>query len=203
MAKRSAFEQRINAEFRWPRRGDRPFVAAANGLENANVAPNAHTRLVLMTDGYKEAGDLMVRASERDPLLRDKLVFPVIFNYRQFVELSLKYQLATYGPTVGVEPNWNTHYLERLWAPFVDMLQRYGAKDPDEADPIIGEIVAEFAKIDPASYSYRYPVDRDGNAIPIEYTDLHLPSLADVMDAVGNYFTGTDGYLDHLKDAGA
>jgi hypothetical protein len=195
LAKKNAFEDLLNAEFRWPRNGDRPFVVAPDGLDNAVVTVESQQRLVLMMEGYREAGDIMVRASERDRHLRDMLVFPIIFNYRQFLELSLKYQLSTHGHSVGTQPNWQTHDLDTLWISFVDMLGKYGTSDPDEADPILGEIVAEFAKIDPQSYSYRYPVDKRGRPIPVAYADLHLPSLADVMEAVANYFTGTDGYL--------
>lgn len=77
----------------------------------------------------------------------------------------------------------------------------YGSDDPDEADPIVGEVILEFAKIDPGSYSYRYPVDQRGNSIPVAYNDLYLPTLADVMKAVEGYFTGCDGYLDNLRSA--
>jgi len=73
-----------------------------------------------------------------------------------------------------------------------------GAEDPDEADPVVGETILEFAKIDRGSYSYRYPVDRKGNPVPVKYGDLHLPTLADVIKAVDGYFTGCDGYLNGL-----
>jgi hypothetical protein len=143
----------------------------------------------------------MVASATDNRQMRDFLVFPIIFNYRQFLELSLKYQLATYGPAVGIEPNWNTHFLDRLWGEFLEMLERYRSEDPDEADPVVSEIILEFAKIDPASYSYRYPLDRHGNLVPVAYRDLHLPTLADVMEAVAGYFTGCDGYLSSLVDA--
>jgi len=201
MAKRKSFEDILTTEFRWPTAGDRPFVVADDPFDNANIADNEFTRLVLMMKGYKEAADLMVERSANDRPARDTLVFPIIFNYRQFLELSLKYQLATYGPTVGIDPNWETHDLASLWSEFLAMLERYGTEDPDEADPVVGEIILEFAKIDPRSYSYRYPVDRKGNPVPVAYSDLHLPTLADVMKAVDGYFTGCDGYLDQLRAA--
>lgn len=202
MAKRKTFEDILNTEFRWPRQDDKPFVVADDPFDNTNIAENDFTRLVFMMDGYKKAGDLMVEAAADDIRSRNILVFPIIFNYRQFLELSLKYQLATYGPIVSIEPNWNTHDLAKLWALFLEMLERYGTDDPDEVDPVVGEIVLEFAKIDPGSYSYRYPVDRNGHPIPVAYRDLHLPTLADVMTGVAGYFTGCDGYLDNLASAG-
>ncbi|MFB0872679.1 MULTISPECIES: hypothetical protein [unclassified Sphingobium] len=199
--KRFKFEEILESEFRWPTAGDVPFVAAADAMANANIAKDEFTRLVLMTDGYKKAADLMVEHATSNPAERDYLVCPIIFNYRQFIELSLKYVIATYGHTVGIEPIWKSHDLARLWQIFAELLQRYGTSDPDDADPIVSEVVAEFAKIDPGSYSYRYPVDTHGQPIPITYEDLYLPTLADVINGVAGYFSGTDGYLSDLQGA--
>lgn len=201
MAKHKSLEEILQTDFRWPMKGDKPFVVADDPFDNATIAADNFTRLVLMTTGYKEAADLMVEKSSIDRATRDTLVFPIIFNYRQFLELSLKYQLAAFGPAVGIQPNWKTHNLADLWAAFLEMLQRYGTNDPDEADPVVGEIILEFAKIDPGSYSYRYPVDKKGKPIPVAYSELHLPKLADVMNAVDGYFTGCDGYLNDLQSA--
>lgn len=201
MAKRLSFEDILNTEFRWPAQDDKPFIVADDPYDNANIARDEFTRLVLMKDGYKTASDLMVEAAATDRRSRDTLIFPIIFNYRQFLELSLKYQLATFGPAVGIEPNWTSHDLARLWAEFLAMLEQYGTEDPDEVDPVVEGIILEFAKIDPGSYSYRYPVDRQGNPVPVSYSDLHLPTLADVMQGVGGYFAGCDGYLSSLLDA--
>ena len=88
MAKRRSFEEILNSEFRWPRQGDRAFVTSANPSENANIDESGQSRLVLVTDGYKTAGDLMVEAAGQDRLTRDTLVFPIIFNYRHFLEIS-------------------------------------------------------------------------------------------------------------------
>jgi len=201
MSKRHAFEAALTTNFRWPTKGDKPFAEAAEPLDNALIAEDDFTRLVLMTSGYKKAGDLMVAHAMTNSADRDFLVFPILFNYRHFIELSLKYQLATYGPTVDISPIWNTHDLHPLWSSFLDMLERYGTPDPDEADPVVGEIVIEFAKIDPHSYSYRYPVDRKGSPIAVIQTALDLANLASVVEAVENYFTGCDGYLDHICSA--
>jgi hypothetical protein len=201
LAKRKTFEAILNTEFRWPSPGDRPFSVADDPFDNANIADDGFARLNLMTEGYKKAADLMVEASANDRFARDTLVFPVIFNYRHFLELSLKCQLAKFGPDAGIGPNWTSHDLAKLWAEFLAMLDHFGTDDPDEVDPVVEAIVLEFAKIDPGSYSYRYPVDRKGDAVPVAYSDLHLPTLADVMQGVAGYFKGCDGYLSDLVGA--
>ncbi|WP_286831703.1 MULTISPECIES: hypothetical protein [Kordiimonas] len=193
------FERLLESPFKWPSQGDLPFVERETPLDNANVAANWFARLVLMTQGYKKAADISIDYVRENLADRDLLVFSIIFNYRQFLELSLKYFLATYGPQVGVQPNWAKHDLRFLWEEFLKLLDAYGTPDPDEADPVVGEIIAEFAKIDPQSYSFRYPVDKNGSPLPLAYSDLHLETLAEVMEKVSNYFQGCDGYLSNME----
>ncbi len=202
MGKRIKFEEALETEFRWPKDGDDPFLQANDWDKNARVAGDGLDRLLRMTIGYKSAADLMVTASDKCGAERDCLVFPIIFNYRQFIELELKYLIAAYGKIVGIDAIWNTHDLAKLWSKFSKILEMYGNPDPDNADPIVERIIAEFSKADPQSYSYRYPVDRKGEPIPIAYDELDLNWLANVMKAVENYFCGCDGFLDELKNAG-
>jgi len=197
----TTLEEMLNFEFRWPRKGDRAFKVSEDWEKNAQLEDRASSRLVLMTNGYKIGADLMVEQAKNSNHERACLVYPIIFNYRHFIELSLKYLLATFGPTVGVKPNWQSHDLATLWASFREMLAEYGDHDPDETNPVVETIVVEFAKIDPNSYSYRYPVDSKGNAIPVTVAELDLESLKDVMEGVDGYFTGCDGYLDSLRSA--
>lgn len=196
------FEAILSRPFRWPKAGDKLFITSPRWDGNAHIEQYGRSRLVLMMSGYKHGADLMVERSAEHRYDRDTLVFPILFNYRQYIELSLKYLIATYGRTVGVEAIWNSHDLTRLWTTFLEVLDGYGERDSDGSDGIVGEIVAEFAKVDPKSFSYRYPVDIKGQPIELTHDRLDLPSLADVMQAVDGYFNGCDGYLDHLKQAG-
>lgn len=200
MAKRKTFEELLNADFRWPQDGDNPFTVSKDWFQNATLAQNEFTRLSLMMEGYKKAADLMVEQSVASRADRDYLVFPIIFNYRQYIELSLKYLLYAYGASVDVDPNWKTHDLSLLWSEFAILLERYETSDPDNADAVVEYVVAQFSKIDPQSFSYRYPVDTKGKPIPLEHELLNLESLHDVMQGVGSYFTGCDGYLDSLNN---
>lgn len=202
MTEENAFESILASEFRWPKAGDRPFTQSQNWQDNAYIEPHGHGRLVIMMTGYKRAADLMVERAILDSVDRSSLIYPIIFNYRQFIELSLKYLISTYGHTVGVDAIWNTHDLGDLWNALMAILDGYGHQDVDGTDPTVAQIVAEFAKVDPKSSSYRYPVDIKGRPIPITHSELDLAALADVMKALDSYFSGTDGYLDSLQSAG-
>ena len=177
MSKLHVFEDILNSDFRWPMAGDTPFVEAADPMDNALIAEDDFVRLVLMMEGYKKSADIAVAHCTASRADRDFLVYPIIFNYRQFIELSLKYQLATHGRSVGINANWSTHKLESLWDDFEVMLDRYGTPDPDDADPIVASVIAQFAKIDPKSDAYRYPVDQKGNPLPTAFAATHLDNL--------------------------
>ena len=197
-----SFENLLHREFRWPKAGDKPFSVSPNIEHNAHVAKSGFTRLVLMMAGYKTAADTLVEKAKSTLSDRDTLVFPIVFNYRHFIELNLKYLIAMYGPSVGVDANWDTHDIAYLWMTFEKIAAKYGMSDK-EADEVVKLIIADFAKIDPRSFSYRYPVDRDGKIVDLGQEQIDLSQLADVMKAVDGYFTGCDGYMDHLKSAGA
>lgn len=201
MAKRNTFAEIIEAPFRWPTAGDEAFLPAENPMDDALIEKNDFVRLTLMIEGYRQVAELAVAKSAEDRFTRDFLVYPAIFNYRHFIELSLKHLIATYGVHVGVDAIWNSHDLERLWLTFSEVLQRFGTEDPEDADPVVASIVAEFAKLDPRSDAYRYPKDQKGNPLPLTFTRADLENLADVMKAVSGYFTGCDGYLSELAHA--
>ncbi len=202
MAKRKTYQEQLGisedslaASFRWPQPGDRAFQRNEDGRENAPLEQAEHARLVIMSEGYKMGADAMVDEALGDNSKGATLVFPILFNYRHYLELSLKYLIATYGPAVGLEPVWNTHHLIPLWNMLLELMDAYGTSDPDEADQVVGSIVQEFAKLDPNSFANRYPVDTRGNVIELAMEEVDLTALRDVMNGVDGFFSGADGYL--------
>ena len=83
-----------------------------------------------------------------------------------------------------------------------EIFERYGVGETDDGASIVGEFISEFDKLDPGSFHFRYPKDRDGNLIQIDREQFDLQHLADIMLKVEHFFDGCDGYLDNLKYAG-
>jgi hypothetical protein len=150
-----------------------------------------------MTEGYKRAADMLIEHSSGNRIDRGYVVYPVIFCYRHYIELSLKTMLLEYGPTVGILPNWKDHDLKKLWPSFEDVLRRYGVSD--EADGPVRECVLELAKIDPKSFTFRYPVSRKGEPVEVDVELLDLLQLREVMQGIYGYFAGVGGYLHEIK----
>lgn len=199
MAEADPFEQMLVQDFRWPRQDDQLFTESQDWQRNASIARHGHERLVQMMSGYKAAADLLVAHAARSGYDRDTLVFPIVFNYRHFIELSLKYLIAAYGRTVNIEPNWQSHDLAKLWLTFKSLLREYGDDDPERTNEAVERLIADFAKVDPKSFTYRYPVDQAGQLLELGREHLDLQALADVMKGLDGYFSGCDGWLDNIQ----
>lgn len=175
------------------------FGEAPDGLDNALVTRHAWSRLVVMMNGYREAANMLVERATEHRSDGDSLLYPIIFCYRHSLELELKYVLVTYGRHAGEGPDWQNHDLDRLW-PSVRRVIEYFDPDPDPSETAalsaVEECIAEFAKIDAGSFTFRYPVNRNGQPIEVSFDRLNLAQLRDTMEGIHNFFMGLDGYLD-------
>jgi hypothetical protein len=189
------------APSRWPAAGDRLFVAATDADGGATIAKHPFERLVFMTKGYREAANSLVNEALADRVRRYSLIYPIIFCYRQFIELSLKALIGSYGPQVGIPRPGNIHDLKKLLKSYRKMLCEYHINDPLRADINVSKCILEFDRLDASSFTFRYATGNDGQPYPIAVEAINLQRLRDTMEGVGNYFEGTDSYLCDLVSA--
>jgi hypothetical protein len=195
------FTDLLSQDFRWPKIGDKLFARSQPAYE-AFLARHAGERLYHLTAGYKLAADLLVEQTEAEAWRRRKLVYPIVFCYRHFLELTLKGILEEYGSMGNVSPNWSHHKLEDLWRDFRTILRSLDSDHPEEGGTdAVEQCIAEFAKIDPFSETFRYPMSRKGDPFDVGCEAVDLLQLRDTMHAIENYFMGTDGFLGSVKDA--
>lgn len=197
----STFTDLLEKDFRWPKIGDKLFSHDQLAY-GAFLAHHPDERLYHLTEGYKLAADLLVDQAEAEAWRRRKLVYPIVFCYRHFLELTLKAMLEQYGSMGNVTANWSHHRLEDLWRDFRTLLRNLGSDHPEEhGTDAVEQCLAEFAKIDPFSETFRYPSSRKGQPFDIDCEMIDLLQLRDTVQAIENYFMGSDGFLGSLKDA--
>lgn len=192
----------LNPEFTWPEPGDRLFVAPGRRPDEGRLASHAWTRLVLMADGYREAAERLVDAAAADTGLQGTVVYPVIFLYRHFLELELKYVLATYGRHFDEEADWKSHSLMDLWEKVRPIIEMAGSGTDDRgANDAVEACIREMSVADPMSFSFRYPVAKGGRPMVLAFETVDLGNLRKTMRKIANYFGGLDGLLDQLTRA--
>lgn len=133
----------------------------------AFVDPHSHIEVpnwTLYIEGYKNAADCLVdRAAEVHEA--DILVYPIVFLYRQYIELQLKdlLQILYKYHNLSCESPGH-HYLVKLWCECRTLIERIDKSflGMEHYDHIEARI-KEFDLIDKKSDSFRYPLDRKGN----------------------------------------
>lgn len=185
----------------WPKLGDKAFSTAPRPIDNVVFHSNGVGKTWRMTEGYKRAADHLVKLANANWHEREHLVYPILFNYRHFIELSLKSLIDEFGPAVGVPANWKTHDLIVLWQALKRVYELYEAVERNDEDAAVESIIKEFALIDPGSFSFRYPRDTKGNPVSLVQSEVDLAGMANVMEALEVYFSGCEGYLDHLQNS--
>jgi hypothetical protein len=181
-------------ELRWPSASDKAFVEV-HPLRGAWAAKAADERLFRMIKGFHEAGDLLVMESKAEPHRASNLLFPLIFSYRQSLELRLKYLLMAYGLLAGETPEFRSHRLRGLWEKckrtilFFETQLQPGDKEALEA---VEARIIEFDGIDPGSDAFRFAHDPKGRPINLAVSTVDLPNLRKVVASLHNFLECVD-----------
>jgi len=189
----------------WPRKGDILFDDADDWYHNACLNWGYDT-WELYASGYKTAADILVQYVVDTRSERDTLVFPIVFNYRQYLELRCK-EIIRVGRRLSDESAEfpHIHDLGKLWKICRDIIANNEPSASGDDFEAVDEIIAQFCAVDPKSETFRYPTDRQGNrSIPEELHVLNVRHLRDVIDRVASFFDGVSmafsAYLDYKAD---
>jgi len=135
-------------------------------------------------------------------------VYPIVFLYRHSLELYLKniiYKSALILafkniPKIDTKL-YNLHNLKMLSEKATEILQKLFSKDQrlKQLSEKILQISSEFSEIDPNSYSYRYPIDINGNAATKPNQIVNLEAFHNTMRALLSEMEVIDFGLDLEK----
>lgn len=179
---------------------------------DANQWHSIRDQWYLVASSYKNAADLLVDELPDALLLgldRVYIACPVMFLYRHYLELALK-ALMLDSQALGKQVHHNRtarnleaklpgHPLMKSWQLIKELLSELDdevcADDAafTEAKAIYGAIeehINQFGHIDPKSFNFRYPTDRQGTErilAPLPgFQDL--THVKDIVEVVASYF---------------
>jgi hypothetical protein len=188
-------------EIPWPEKGDRLFAAGGDWGNNAclNFMGGDWTMYIL---GYKKAGDVLVEFVKETQSEQDILVYPIVFMYRQYLELRLKWLIQVSYDLLDRELDFpRTHKLDILWNRLRIMLPQIEASVLSEDLEAIDDAISQFCKIDPTSETFRYPTNKEGdNSLSPDVRIINLRQLGDIMQKIASYFDATANMLSVYRD---
>lgn len=192
-------DEEIDFSEYWPRSGDRLFVPGNPGRD-AEIAGQAGERMYRMKVAFKNTADLLVSHTEENVHERSNLVWPIVFCYRQYIELTLKDIIARHGHGVEppIEPIWTMHELGTLWKHCRSIMDAILVEITIDEMPEIRamtSIIIEFERVDAGSYAFRFPTDTKGRQIEIPIDSIDLVHLRGVMEGVFTFLDASESAL--------
>jgi len=180
------------------------FSSDVDGHNNAWVNYRYHGQVIcLYAEGYERAAKILIehvkKGRQRD---NDLLIYPIVFLYRQHLELRLKEIINEGRKLLKKSENGypKHHKLDRLWPTAKGIIRQVWShlSDPKEFD-LIAHVIQQFTQYDPQSMNFRYP-DQDAAHEDIATLDvINIRQFGDVMDKVSYFLDGVSiGISEHL-----
>lgn len=156
--------------------------------------------------GYRRAGRILAEYVDGHGEA-DFLVFPICHAYRHFVELSLKglmlsaLRLLERDLTEKEHRLQNgSHNLQELWSAFKPMNLEVQASTGIEPPPLeqlegIEAYIAQLHAVDKGSFSFRYPLTKDGAVNLAGIDRINVRNFSDCMELLCGYLDGWDSYF--------
>lgn len=197
------------AEFPTPKKEDKLFGSDKAIWKLDAMLDFSFGRDHIYRYGYRRAGRILTEyAAEHGEV--DFLVFPICHAYRHHVELSLKRLMVLAGKLADrdltpaeMKLQNGSHNLQQLWDAFKKINAEAEAATgiaptPPEEMAGIEAYIAQLHAVDAGSFSFRYPLAKDGTANLRGIERINLGRFSDHMEALCRYLGGWDDYYSDL-----
>ncbi|MEO8767579.1 MAG: hypothetical protein ABI363_04460 [Nitrosospira sp.] len=161
--------------------------------------------------GYKDAADILVEHVKTGNRHQDFLVYPIMFMYRQYLELMVKNIIRLAWKLLDEEEDddLGSHDISMYWKKCMEILERVSPGDSTESLNHIGRLIKEFCEHDPSSFAFRYPVSKPHKSTKKRTKTLtgleriNLRNVQEVIDKVSGLLGGAEAQIDYYLDVKA
>jgi len=147
----------------WPKLGEVLFQSSRDE-EQLNACVNSYSAgLNKFAWYYHQGAEALARSVFDGDAILDAVIVPIVFLYRQYLELIIKNIIDTTQQIENEGKGYPKHHnLKELWSEAARLIRKhYGSKAPSELDNV-QPCIDEFSLHDPESFSFRYPTDKKG-----------------------------------------
>jgi hypothetical protein len=202
-------ENLLEEGFALPGREDELFVASGSDWWNtAHINHGSGDRWSVYANGYKDAADIVVDRINETQRHQDFLVYPVMYLYRQYLELMIKNLIRHAWMLLDEQEHdpLDSHDIKRYWTMCCKLLDRVSPDDSTTELRHIGRLIEEFCMHDPSSFAFRYPVSKpdkqSGKRRPnlTALKQVNLRNVQEVMRKIDGLLAGAEAQIDHYLD---
>lgn len=178
-----------------PSPDDRLFTTQEDWWNNACLNW-CHDGWGLYASGYKNAADFLVQRTEETNVGQDSLVYPVLFLYRQYLELEIKDLIRVARKLQSIEGDFPKHHrIDTLWNVCHELLSEISPHDSVDELKEIGRLIGEFAEADSTSMAFRYPEDKEGKPSLPGIRHINLRNVREVIAKIAIILMGASAEL--------
>jgi hypothetical protein len=111
----------------------------------------------LYADGYRRAANILSKSCHTF-YDRNTLAYPMIFLYRQYIELALKELIREANKVVKKKNQLPMiHKLDQLWSICKKIIKERGLPISEKDIKAVKNYIDQFSQVDPTSMAFRYP----------------------------------------------
>jgi len=172
--------------------------------------------LFFIIEGYRETTNLLLEKlvdnKPEDWLKIDSLIFPLLFNFRHYLEIIIKdtiryyrlYNKEIFSNEIGF---LKEHSLTELWKVLSPYLKSNYENEVsmDTDSKAIENLLIEFDSIDKGSFSFRYPFNSNSKingeiVFSVGAMTIDLNNLASTIKKMISYFEGINWHIAEILD---
>jgi len=175
--------------------GQKLFVQGDDWQNNAMLGWT-HFPMDLYAAGYKDAADGLLYALADRRVSLDSVIYPLVFLYRQGLELQLKLILPLARRLADRAPkDDHDHRLMPLWRELRELAEKLDPQEDDKELSAMEEFIQQLDDVDPGSFSFRYPTTKKGEVSLPELRYINVRQLSEIMDSVFMMMVGIHSSL--------
>lgn len=175
------------------------FIQGEDSYNNAMLGWT-HFPWDIYAAGYKDAADALVQALIHRQAPLDSVVYPLVFLYRQGLELELKLLLPLARRLAGKEPTRDhQHGLMPLWRELRQLLEQLDPRADDGELLATESFILQLDNVDPGSYAFRYPTNKKGEVSLPELRHVNVRHLSEIMDSVFMLLGGIYSWMGEME----
>jgi len=151
----------------------------------------------LYVEGYKRAAKVLVEQVKKNRSDLDILVYPIVFLYRQYMELLLKSIISNGRKLLDQSGDFPKHHrLDKLWVEARMLLEEVYEGDPRKELDEIQDYINQFCGKDPFGSAFRYPTDVKGKKSVPGLMHINIRKFSEIVEKAAFLIEGASMGID-------